>query len=108
MEELNVKALFELIREQTFRWNKAKKNGMMVAQETERLKNLVLNNMDDIVTTMRMAVEASDRIKMLEAEVESADAELNELDDEIKNLRNAAASNAAAKGKGKSKALPNG
>ena len=87
MKETNYQELYEKVSEQAFRWRHAQSNGMMVNQETERLKNIALNNMDDIVAALKYAVEAAETIRMLETEVDSADAELKELDDEIKKLR---------------------
>ena len=84
----------------------AKVSGFMVDRETEKLKNIIMNNLQDIIGALKMLAEYSERVKELEADLESADAELRELDDEIKKLRNAAASKAAAKGKTKEKAVP--
>lgn len=102
----DINGLHAKVAEQTFRWRHAQSNGMMVNQETERLKNILLNNIDDIVTALQYAAEAEETIKTLETELDSADAELKELDDEIKKLRNAAAAKPAAKAKNKTKAEP--
>lgn len=89
-----------------FRWKAAIQNGIMVNQETEQMKNILLNNLDGIIEAVGLAVEAADKIQCLEAEIDSADAELKELDNEIKKLRSAAASKPAAKSKTKVKAEP--
>ena len=96
---IDITELRKKIDEQLFLLESAKSNGRMVNQETERMKNILLNNAREIVDALKMAEGAAERIKILEAEVDSADAELKELDDEIKKLRNASAPKAAAKGK---------
>ena len=100
---IDIKELRKKIEEQAFRYRNAISNGMMVAQETERMKNILLNNLGEIIDALKMAEGAEEQIKTLEAEVDSADAELKELDDEIKKLRNAAAPKAAAKDKMKAR-----
>lgn len=104
---IDITELRKKIEEQAFRLRSARSNGMMVPQETERMRNIMMNNIQEIVDALKVAENAAEQIKMLEAEVDSADAELKELDDEIKKLRLAAASKPAAKGKVKSKAEPN-
>ena len=105
---IDIKELRKKIEEQAFRYRNAMSNGMMVAQETERMKNILINNLGEIIDALKMAEGAEEQIKTLEAEVDSADAELKELDDEIKKLRNAAAPKAAAKGNMKAQAEPAG
>lgn len=102
----DINELYTKISEQAFRWNHARSNGMMVNQETERLKNIVINNINNIVEALKYAAEASEKMAILEAELDAADEELKELDDKIKELQNAAASKPAAKGKTKAKAEP--
>ena len=96
---IDIKELRKKIEEQAFRYRNAMSNGMMVAQETERMKNILINNLGEIIDALKMAEGAEEQIKTLEAEVDSADAELKELDDEIKKLR--AASNKPVRGKRK-------
>lgn len=101
---IDVKELLGKIEEQAFRCRHAESNGIRVDHERERLKNVLFNNVNDVIEALKIALSADTQIRMLEASVESADAELKELDDEIKRLRSAAASKAAARGKGKTKA----
>lgn len=84
---MNAKELKEKISEQQFKLKKAKTSGMMVAQETDRLRNILVNSLDDILEALDMAISAEDRIECLTVEIESADAELQEKDDEIKALK---------------------
>lgn len=100
---MNAKELKEKISEQQFKLKKAKTSGMMVAQETDRLRNILVNSLDDILEALDMAISAEDRIECLTVEIESADAELQEKDDEIKALKEAVANKPAAKSKSKAK-----
>jgi len=94
---IDISELRKKLEDQAFRLESAKANRTMVNQETERTKNILLNNLSDIVAALKMAEHSAEEIKMLEAEVESADAELKELDDEIKKLRKTAPKQQAAK-----------
>lgn len=94
------------IADQRIKMKVAAVSGFHVDLENERMKNLLLNNLDDIVEVLTAAAVSEKRIGELEADLQSADEELKELDDEIKKLRSAATSKAAAKGKPKAKAEP--
>lgn len=104
--EINIQELLRKIEDQEYVVRSAKVSGFMVDRETEKLKNIIMNNLPDIIGALKMLAEYSERVKELEADLSSADAELKELDDEIKKLRDAAASKPAAKGKTKAKAVP--
>ena len=87
---MTVKELKQTIEEQAFALKKAKTRGFMVNQETEKMRNILVNNLDDILAALDVAIDAEERIARLVVEVESADAELAEKDDEIKVLKEAA------------------
>lgn len=87
---MTVKELKQTIEEQAFALKKAKTRGFMVNQETEKMRNILVNNLDDILAALDVAIDAEERIARLVVEVESADAELKEKDDEIKALKEAA------------------
>ena len=87
---MTVKELKQTIEEQAFALKKAKTRGFMVNQETEKMRNILVNNLDDILAALGVAIDAEELIARLVVEVESADAELAEKDDEIKALKEAA------------------
>ena len=87
---MTVKELKQTIEEQAFVLKKAKTRGFMVNQETEKMRNILVNNLDDILAALDVAIDAEEKIARLVVEVESADAELAEKDDEIKALKEAA------------------
>jgi len=87
---MSIKELKDLISGQAFNLNKARTRGFMVNQETEKMRNLLVNNLDEILAALDTAIDAEERIARLVVEVESADAELAEKDDEIKALKGAA------------------
>ena len=68
---------------------KAKTRGFMVNQETEKMRNILVNNLDDILAALDVAIKAEEKIARLVIEIENADAELAEKDDEIKALKEA-------------------
>lgn len=84
---MNIKELRDKLSEQAFNLEKAKSRGMMVNQETERMRNLLVNNLDGIMEALDYAVGAEEKIERLTVEVESADAELLDKDDEIAELK---------------------
>lgn len=104
--EINIQELLRKIEDQEYKIRSAKVNGFMVDRETEKLKNIIMNNLPDIIGALKMLAEYTERVSELETDLASADAELREMDDELKKLRNAAASKPAAKGKTKAKAEP--
>lgn len=87
---MTIKELKETLSAQAFALKKAKTRGFMVNQETEKMRHLLVNNLDDIMSALDVAIEAEEKIARLVVEVESADAELAEKDDEIKALKEAA------------------
>ena len=103
--EINIQELLRKIEDQECCVRSAKVSGFMVDREVDKLKNIVMNNLEEIIGALKMLAEYTERVKELEADLALAVAELKELDDEIKRLRNAAASKPAAKGKTKAKAV---
>ena len=84
---IDITELRKKIEDQMFRWNSAKSNGTMVNQETERMKNILINNVSEIVIALQACENSAQQIMELEAEVASTDAELKEQDEELKKLR---------------------
>ncbi len=91
---MNIKELREEIENQAFAVNKAKSRGIAVNQEKERMRNILMNRVDEIVEALKYAETQDVRIEHLAVEVESADQELQEKDKEIAELKK-------LKGKGK-------
>ena len=86
---MSITELRDLISSQVFTLEKAKTRGMMVNHETQRLQNVLMNHVNDIVSALEYAVTAQDTIDRLTVEVENSDAELQDKDDEIKSLKEA-------------------
>ena len=80
---MTIKELKRTLDDQAFAMKKAKTRGFMVNQETEKMRNILVNNLDDILAALDVAIDAEERIARLVVEIESADAELAEKDDEI-------------------------
>ena len=94
---MTIKELKTEIDDQLFRLNKAKSNNIMVAQETERTKNVLMNFADEIVAALAYAIMADEKIELMAAEVEAADQELMEKDDEIRTLKEKSAKKPSGK-----------
>lgn len=84
---MSITELRDLISSQVFTLEKAKTRGMMVNHETQRLQNVLMNHVNDIVSALEYAVTAQDTIDRLSIEVENSDAELQDKDDEIAALK---------------------
>lgn len=84
---MTIKELKQTLDDQAFAMKKAKTRGFMVNQETEKMRNILVNNLDNILDALNVAIDAEERIARLVVEVESADAELIEKDDEIAALK---------------------
>ena len=84
---VKVTELRDIITTQQFAMNRAIQHGMMVNQEKERMRNVLMNYLDDIVEALQIASEADKRVERLMAEVASADAELLDKDEEIAALK---------------------
>lgn len=83
---MEIKELVEKIEGQAFKLKNAKSNGTMVAQETERMKNLLINCTDDIIAGLKKVAKLTEEIEVLNAELDDADDELKEKDQEIARL----------------------
>ncbi|MBO5987248.1 MAG: hypothetical protein J6Q02_10720 [Lachnospiraceae bacterium] len=86
---MTIKELKQTLDDQAFAMKKAKTRGFMVNQETEKMRNILVNNLDDILAALDVAIKAEEKIARLVIEIENADAELAEKDDEIKALKEA-------------------
>lgn len=84
---MDVNGLKQRIGDQLFTLKKAETLRIKVAQEREKLSNILVNNVDEIIEVLDYVAKADERIARLAAEVESADAELQEKDDEIAALK---------------------
>lgn len=84
---MTINELKQKLDDQAFAMEKAKTRGFMVNQETEKMRNILVNNLDDILVALDVAIDAEERISRLVVEIESADAELAEKDDEIAALK---------------------
>ena len=91
---MNIQELHDRIAGQAFTMNKAKTRGFMVAQETDRMRNVLMNSLDEIIEALDYAAKADVRVERMAAEVDAADRELAEKDEEIAELKK-------SKGKGK-------
>ena len=87
---MQITELRDKIAAQAFTMRKAQSRGPMVSQETERMKNILMNNLDEIIEALNVAADAEEKIARLTVEIMSADEELQEKDDEIKELKAAA------------------
>lgn len=83
----NLKQLIQEVGDQAFRLRNAKSNGIMVAQETERMKNVLINNLDAITEALRMAEEADEQIKILNLQLDDAENDLKNAEAELKKLK---------------------
>lgn len=92
---MEIKELYEKIREQLFRVESARSKGMMVNAEIDREKNILYNNAEAIRDALAFAVDAEKKIRVLETEIDDADRELKEKDNEIKRLLKAPKKKAA-------------
>lgn len=79
-----MKELLIRIDDQMFRLNRAKANNILVNQEVERTKTILYHHAAQILEALRLAVEAEEKIALLEAELNDAEAELSEMDKRMK------------------------
>ena len=78
MKNMEIKELREKLSEQAFKLKKARANGTMVMQETERMKNLLVNNCDAIVEALTRVEKLEQEIAVLNMELDDAERELDE------------------------------
>lgn len=86
---MGYKELYEKIRDQAFSMRKALGNTVSTAPHINQMKNVLYNNLDEIEEALKFAMDAEKKIKVLEVEIDSADAELQEKDDYIRELKEA-------------------
>lgn len=78
MKNMEIKELRDKLSEQAFKLKKARANGTMVMQETERMKNLLVNNCDAIVEALTRVEKLEQEIAVLNMELDDAERELDE------------------------------
>ena len=78
IEHMEIKELREKLSEQAFKLKKARANGTMVMQETERMKNLLVNNCDAIVEALTRVEKLEQEVAVLNMELDDAERELDE------------------------------
>lgn len=78
MKNMETKELIEKLNEQEFKLKKARANGVMVMQETERMKNLLVNNCDAIIDVLTRAEKLEQEVAVLNMELDDAERELDE------------------------------
>lgn len=78
IEHMEIKELREKLSEQAFKLKKARANGTTVMQETERMKNLLVNNCDAIVEALTRVEKLEQEIAVLNMELDDAERELDE------------------------------
>jgi len=75
---MEIKELREKLSEQAFKLKKARANGTMVMQETERMKNLLVNNCDAIIDVLTRVEKLEQEVAVLNMELDDAERELDE------------------------------
>lgn len=80
---MEIKELREKLSEQAFKLKKARANGTMVMQETERMKNLLVNNCDAIVEALTRVEKLEQEVAVLNMELDDAERELDEAKKDI-------------------------
>lgn len=78
MNDMEIKELREKLSEQAFKLKKARANGTMVMQETERMKNLLVNNCDAIIDVLTRVEKLEQEVAVLNMELDDAERELDE------------------------------
>ena len=99
---MEIQQLASRLSDAKFELELAHSHGAMVSRKKESLRNVLENNLDEILKALEFAAEADKKIQALEAEVVDADSELDEKDDEIRQLKEQLAGKKPAAKKGKS------
>ena len=76
---MEIKELYEKIRDNSFSMRKGMSNTTNHAPYIERMKNVLFNNLTEIEAALKYASEASKQIEVLELELSDAERELDEL-----------------------------
>ena len=83
---MDIKVLSEKISEQAFNLRRGLANTVNHAPFVEQTKNVLYNNIDAIDEALKFAADAEQKIKVLELELDDAERELDEKDQQIKEL----------------------
>lgn len=83
---MEIKGLYDKLSEQQFNLRRALANTMAHTPHIDQAKNILYNNFDNIVDALKYAVEAEQKIQVLEVELNDAERELDEKDQQIKEL----------------------
>ena len=75
---MEIKELREKLEAQAFRLKKAQASGAMVNQETERMKNVLVNNFEAIIDVISKAEKMEQEIAILNMELDDAERELDD------------------------------
>lgn len=84
---MDAKKLLENIKDAKFSLDIAKSQGNLVNRKRESLRNVLENNLVEIIEAVEFASKAEDLNRVLETEISDADRELKEKDDEIRALK---------------------
>ncbi len=84
---MEIKQLIQEVGDQAFRLKNAKETGIMVRDEQERMKNVLLNNVDAIMEALSVAAEADEQIKILNLQLDDAEQDLKDAEAELKKLK---------------------
>ena len=76
---MELKELYEKIRSQNFNLRRGLANSVNHTPFIEQTKNVLYNNTDAIEEALKFAVDAENKIKILEVELNDAEAEIDEL-----------------------------
>lgn len=82
-----MKELYEKIRDAAFEFRKAVSNGIMVNRHTDRIKNILYNNLDEIEKALAFAAKAEEDVRVMELELRDAERELDEKNRELSELK---------------------
>ena len=83
---MDIKALYDKIHEQAFNLRRGLSNSVNHAAFITQTKNVLYNNLDAIEEALKFAEDAERQIKILEIELNDAERELDEKDQQIKEL----------------------
>ena len=83
---MNIKELSEKINEQAFNLKRGLANTVNPGPFIEQTKNVLYNNLDAIKEALAFAADAEQQLKVLELELNDAERELDEKDQQIKEL----------------------